>query len=148
MITPKQLLALTAKWLAISVLVLSCTIWLADEISFQYKVHSSNSSGIFATVDMQRMLAIQMKGGKIEYTMDRTQTAQFEPCVYSLFPHAGLEPCWYLLRQSHKPVPLIILPFSGPVSIRGRWRAIPFDTGKRPTLFCFHQRIGGLDEVP
>ncbi len=120
MITPKQLLALTAKWLAISVLVLSCTIWLADEISFQYKVRSSNSGSVFGTVDMQRMLAIEMKGGKVEYTMDRTQTAQIQACVYSLFPHAGLEPCWYLLRQSRKAVPLIILPFSGPVSIRGR----------------------------
>ena len=109
MITPKQLLALTTKWLVISVLVLFCTVWLVDELSFQYKVHSSTASGAYGAVDMQRMLAIQMKGNKIEYTMDRTQSAQMQQCVNSLFPHAGLKPCWYLIRQSQKPVPLTIL---------------------------------------
>lgn len=109
MITPKQLLALTAKWLVISVLVVFCTLWLVDELSFQYKIHTSSAAGAYGAVDMQRMLAIEKKGGKIEYTMDRTQPSQVEQCVYSLFPHAGLKPCWYLQRLSHQPVPLVIL---------------------------------------
>jgi hypothetical protein len=111
MITPKQLLALTAKWLAISALVVFCTIWLTDELSFQYKVHTSDSSGAFGAVNMLHMLAIEKKGNKVEYTMDRTQSAQVEKCVNSLFPHAGLKPCWYLLQQSQKARPMIILPF-------------------------------------
>lgn len=113
MITPKQLLALATKWLVISVVVLFCTVWIVDELSFQYKVHSSSSAGAYGIVDMQRMLAIQMKGNKVEYTMDRTQPAQMQQCVYSLFPHGGLKPCWYLLRQSRKPVPLVVLTFPG-----------------------------------
>ena len=116
MITPKRLLALTAKWLIISVVVLLCTVWIVDELSFQYKVHSSSSASAYGVVDMQRMLAIQMKGNKVEYTMDRTQPAQMQQCVYSLFPHARLKPCWYLVRQSRKPVPLVILTF-----FRGRF---------------------------
>lgn len=109
MITPKRLLTLTAKWLAISVLVVFCTLWLVDEFSFQYKAHISNGAGAFGMVDMQRMLAIELKGGKVEYTMDRVHPAQFQKCVTSLFPHAGLKPCWYLQRQSQKALPMLIL---------------------------------------
>ena len=109
MITPKQLLTLSVKWLVISVVVLFCTVWLVDELSFQYKVHTAGAAGAYGAVDMQRLLAIQMKGNKVEYTMDRTQPAQMQPCVYSLFPHAGLKPCWYLERQSRMALPLVIL---------------------------------------
>lgn len=112
MITPKRLLALTAKWLVISTLVLLCTLWVVDELSFQYKVHTANASSAFGTVTMRHVLAIELKGGKVEYAMDRTQPTQAEPCVYSLFPHAGLTPCWYLAQQSRRAVPLTILPVS------------------------------------
>lgn len=119
MITPKRLLALTAKWLVISVLVLLCTLWVVDELSFQYKVHTANSGSVFGSVLMRRMLAIGLKGGKVEYAFDRTRPAEAQPCVYSLFPHAGLMPCWYLARQSQKPVPLTIL-FAPPAYLRLR----------------------------
>jgi hypothetical protein len=111
MITPKRLLALIAKWLLITVLTLFCAIYAGDELSFQYRSRSSPSGNAFGGVDMQRMLAIGLKGGKVEYALDRQQQAQVQKCVYSLFPHAGLSPCWYLLRQSPKPIPLLI--FSG-----------------------------------
>jgi len=119
MITPKRLLALTAKWLLISVLVVLCAVYAGDELSFQYKVHIAQSGNAFGAVDMQRMLAIELKGGKVEYTLDRQQPAQIQKCVYSLFPHAGLSPCWYLLRQSRKPILLLIVPrFRGQFVLR------------------------------
>jgi hypothetical protein len=110
MITPKQLLALTVKWLLISAIVIFCALFIGDELSFQYRVHSSRSGDTFGAVDMQRMLAIELKGGKVEYTMDRQQPVQTLKCVHSLFPHTGFNPCWYLLRQSRQAVPLLILP--------------------------------------
>jgi hypothetical protein len=109
MITPKRLLALTTKWLLISVFTLFCALYASDELAFQYKVHSSQSGSAFGAVDMQRMLAIELKGGKVQYTLDQQQPAQIQKCVYSLFPHAGFSPCWYLLRQSRKPIPLVIV---------------------------------------
>jgi hypothetical protein len=119
MITPKRLLALTAKWLLISVLTLFCALYASDELSFQYKVHSLRSGNAFGAVDMQRLLAIQLKGGKVQYTLDQQQPAQMQKCVYSLFPHAGFSPCWYLLRQSRKPIPLLIVPgFRGDFVLR------------------------------
>jgi hypothetical protein len=110
MVTPKQLLALTGKWLLISAIVIFCALFIGDELSFLYKTHSANPAGAFGSVDMQRMLAIELKGGKVEYTMDRQQPVQTLQCVHSLFPHAGLNPCWYLLRQSRQAIPLLILP--------------------------------------
>jgi hypothetical protein len=110
MITPKQLLTLIAKWLLISALTIFCALYVGDELSFQYRSRSSQSGNAFGAVDMQRMLAIELKGGKVEYALDRQQQAQVQKCVYSLFPHAGFSPCWYLLRQSRKPIPLLIFP--------------------------------------
>ena len=108
MITPKRLLALTAKWLLIFVFTLLFALYAGDELSFQYKIHSSRSGNAFGAADMQHMLAIELKGGKVQYTLDQQQPAQIQKCVYSLFPHAGLTPCWYLLRQSRKPITLVI----------------------------------------
>ena len=75
---------------------------------FNIRFHGAQSGNAFGAVDMQRMLAIQLKGGKVEYTLDRLQPAQIQKCVYALFPHAGFEPCWYLVRQSRQPIPLLI----------------------------------------
>ena len=36
------------------------------------------------------------------------------PCVHSLFPHLGLSPCWYLKRNSQKPIPMVIMPWERP----------------------------------
>jgi hypothetical protein len=135
MITPKRLLALTLKWLGISVLVLFCTIWVTDELSFQYKVHVSKSASAFGAVDMQHMLAIGLKNGKVEYAMDRTRPTQTLPCVYSLFPHAGLKPCWYLTRQSEKAVPLVIFSIWPAYFDLRTLSTLRFDTLKRPALF-------------
>ena len=122
MITPKQLLKLSAKWLAISIVVLFCTLWLVDELSFQYKAHTSGG-GAYGAVFMQHMIGIEKKGGKVEYTMDRTHPAEMQPCVNSLFPHSGLNPCWYLQRQSQKPLLLVVV--SSPIRLFDRRTAAP-----------------------
>jgi hypothetical protein len=43
---------------------------------------------------------------KIDYECDAQQPEVTTPCVHSLFPHMGDKPCWYLLRNSHKPIPM------------------------------------------
>lgn len=107
MITPKQLLALTAKWLAISIIVIVCTLYLVDDASFHFRARHSNSA-VFGTVDMENVLAIELKGGKVEYTLDRTHPPQVLTCVNSLFPHAGFTPCWYLKRQARQAKPMLV----------------------------------------
>jgi hypothetical protein len=110
MVPPKRLLAFTAKWLLLSAIALLCVLYAGDELYFQYRIHSAKSADSFGAVDMQRVLAIELKGGKVQYTMDRQQPEQIEKCVHSLFPHAGFDACWYLVRKSRQAIPLLIFP--------------------------------------
>jgi hypothetical protein len=51
----------------------------------------------YADVRIDRILAVSQKFNKIDY--ERTDPIT-EKCVYSLFPHAGYSPCWYLMRHT------------------------------------------------
>jgi hypothetical protein len=51
----------------------------------------------FADVHIDRYLAIAEKFNKIDY--ERTDPIT-ERCVYSLFPHFGHNPCWYVTRHT------------------------------------------------
>lgn len=60
----------------------------------------------FSSVHMTRLYAIEIKGGKTEYELDAQQPEVTLPCVRSLLSHLGQKPCWYLQRQSQKPIPM------------------------------------------
>jgi hypothetical protein len=51
----------------------------------------------FADIHIDRYLAVAQKFNKIEY--ERTDPVT-ERCVYSLFPHFGHNPCWYVTRHT------------------------------------------------
>lgn len=51
----------------------------------------------FADVQIERYLAIAEHFNKIGY---EPTTPVTERCVYSLFPHFGYAPCWYLTRHT------------------------------------------------
>lgn len=51
----------------------------------------------FADVHIDRYLAISEKFNKIGY---EPTTPITERCVYSLFPHFGHNPCWYVTRHT------------------------------------------------
>jgi hypothetical protein len=55
----------------------------------------------YADVRIDRILAVSQKFNKIDY--ERTDPIT-EKCVYSLFPHAGHSPCWYLMRHTSRIV--------------------------------------------
>lgn len=65
-------------------------------------------------VQMERLYAIPLKSGKLEYEFDPDQPETTVPCARSLFPHLGYEPCWYLRRQSDKPIVMAIIPEARP----------------------------------
>jgi hypothetical protein len=66
------------------------------------------------SVHMERLYAIPLKSGKLEYDFDPQQPEVTLPCVRSLFPHMGYRPCWYLKRQSEKPILMAIIPAARP----------------------------------
>jgi hypothetical protein len=51
----------------------------------------------FADVHIDRVLAVAEKFNKIDYERADPIT---ERCVYSLFPHFGHNPCWYVTRHT------------------------------------------------
>ncbi len=53
----------------------------------------------YDSVTVQHYYAIAQKNGRIDLQYDRTYAQQ---CTRSLFPHAGLKPCWYLRRHTEQ----------------------------------------------
>jgi hypothetical protein len=51
----------------------------------------------FADIHIDRYLAVAEKFNKISY--ERT-TSITQRCVYSIFPHFGYRPCWYVTRHT------------------------------------------------
>jgi hypothetical protein len=51
----------------------------------------------YADVHIDRMLAVHEKFNKIDYERADPIT---ERCVYSLLPHFGHNPCWYVMRHT------------------------------------------------
>jgi hypothetical protein len=51
----------------------------------------------FADVHIDRFLAIAGHFNKVNY--ERTDSIT-ERCIYSIYPHFGYAPCWYLTRHT------------------------------------------------
>jgi hypothetical protein len=81
-------------------------IYAGDYLWLRLRAAYPRFGQAFSTVQMERLYAIQLKSGKVEYEMDAQQPEVTLPCVRSLLPHLGQEPCWYLRRQSQKPIPM------------------------------------------
>jgi hypothetical protein len=52
-----------------------------------------------ATVTVNRMLTVPLKGNKIEFDY---QGSSDVPCSVSLFPQGGQSPCWQLRRNPNQ----------------------------------------------
>ena len=50
----------------------------------------------FGDVAVDRMFAMTNRWGAVEYSVGKSG---YERCVYSVFPHFGYVPCWYLKTQ-------------------------------------------------
>ena len=88
---------------AITLLVL---IYLCDSLWFQLRLHFPSVGRATGSVHRIRLLAISGKANKVQYQIDALQPEEDIPCVHSLFPHAGLRPCWYVTRHANDPIPM------------------------------------------
>jgi hypothetical protein len=89
-----------------SILLLAACAYAADYGLLRYRMANPNAAPAFGNVTMERLYAIPQKNGKIEYQFDARQPEVSVSCGHSLFPHMDLSPCWYLRRQSQKPIPM------------------------------------------
>jgi hypothetical protein len=74
-------------------------VYAGDYGLLKYK--ASASSEAFGSVQIDPYYAVRQKDGKTEFMNGQPQ---MQTCVYSLFPHFGYQPCWYVSRRTRKRI--------------------------------------------
>ena len=85
----------------LSLVLLTIAAYVSDYFLLRYRIATNRNP--FGTAQVQRYYAVPRKDGKTEFFFDQPVN---EPCVHSLFPHAGEPPCWYAVRKKEKRVNL------------------------------------------
>jgi hypothetical protein len=93
----------------LSLVALVAVVYASDYVAVRLRVAYPKLGSAFESVQMERLYAIPLKNGNVEYELDARQPEVTVPCVHALFPHLGYSPCWYLRRNSPKPIPMVIL---------------------------------------
>jgi hypothetical protein len=85
---------------AVLVLVLlGVLVYAGDYVSLQLQI--PNHRAQFGSVMVERGYAVPLKNRTTEYMFDPPVPVT---CVYSLFPHYGDSPCWYLSRHARQEI--------------------------------------------
>jgi len=87
---------LRMKWGILGVIILLVAAYAAEDVQLRLKVNAG--AQVFGSVEIQPYYAIRKKNGKVEYAATDPSTAK---CVNSVFPHFGLNPCWYVRQHRH-----------------------------------------------
>ena len=98
-------LLLIAERVLIVVLLSLAVLFAGDSLYVRYRMLHPKADDPFEVVEVLPLYSYPVKGGKNEYVLSDTPVKQ--SCVHSLFPHAGYNPCWYVKRQSQKPILLV-----------------------------------------
>jgi hypothetical protein len=93
----------------ILIVVLAALVYGGDYASVRLRMAFPKLGPALDSVQMERLYAIALKNGRTEYELDAQQPEVTVTCVRALFPHLGYSPCWYLRRNSQKPIPMVIL---------------------------------------
>jgi len=60
------------------------------------RLRVSTNRNPYGSVVVSRSYAVLQKNGKTQFIFDPPAP---ESCVNALFPHSGMQPCWYLRRH-------------------------------------------------
>ena len=93
---------------------LVAVVYGVDYVALRLRAAHPRLGSAFGAVQMVRLYAIPLKSGRTEYELDARQPEVTVPCVHALFPHLGYGACWYLRRNSQKPIPMVILTSARP----------------------------------
>jgi hypothetical protein len=97
------------KRAAVLVVALAAILYAGDYAVVRLRASYPRLGNAFDPVPVVRLLAIPLKNGRVDYELDALQPEATVTCVRALFPHLGYQPCWYVRRQSQKPIPMVIL---------------------------------------
>jgi hypothetical protein len=98
------------RGILIAVLLAVAIVYIGDFAWVRVRMMHPKPGSPFEIVTALRILAIDEKGNKTEYSVDPLQPQQTAECVHALFPHNGDPPCWYLKRKFAQTIPMAILP--------------------------------------
>jgi hypothetical protein len=97
------------KKIFIGAFVVLAVLYIYDYLTVRHRMAAKTQGDPFDTVVHPRLLAIPVKGDRIQYELDAQSPVEYVPCVHSIVPHFGYSPCWYVKRGSKKPIPMLIL---------------------------------------
>jgi hypothetical protein len=61
-----------------------------------FRIRAATNHNAYSTVTVNHYYAILQKNGKTQLIFDPPQP---ETCVNAVFPHSGMQPCWYLSKH-------------------------------------------------
>jgi hypothetical protein len=102
-------LAKIATRTLIAAVALAAIVYGVDYGALRLRAAYPRFGGAYDSVHITRLLAIPLKSGRTEYELDARQPEVTVTCVRTLFPHQGYQPCWYVRRNSEKPIPMMIM---------------------------------------
>jgi len=79
----------------IGVIAAIAIVYSADWAAFHFHIPSSRQ--LYADIRVDQVYTDTNKYNETEYSRGNPV---IERCVYSLFPHNGMRPCWYVQRHT------------------------------------------------
>ena len=87
----------TAGNVVIGILAAIAIIYIGDYLVLRYRIATNRNATDQVTI--KPYFAIQMKNKDTEFEF---QPSYVETCANSLFPHMGMQPCWYEKKHTEK----------------------------------------------
>jgi hypothetical protein len=109
-VTGYQKIAAFLRQALIVLAVSVAMIYIGDYVWLRFRMAYRAAGNPFGAVPMQSLVAVPLKGGKIEYDINQAQVGKTQTCIHALFPHSGYSPCWRVIRENRGPVPMTLLP--------------------------------------
>lgn len=78
---------------------LGALTYVADYAVLRYRISANKDP--FRQVTVSVYYATPLKNGRLEYDFQQPQN---QTCVNALYPHMGMQPCWYLSRHREQRV--------------------------------------------
>jgi len=83
--------------IALAFVLLAALVYAGDALAVHVRMAWHHDP--FDVMEIQRLLAVRLKGKRIEFMLDDAQT---QMCVHALFPHRGCMTCWWLARHTQQ----------------------------------------------
>jgi len=83
----------------LSVLGMAILAYGVDFAVFRFRLATNRNP--YGSVVVRRYFAVLQKNGKTSFIFDPPDA---QSCVHTLFPHTGMQPCWYLSRHPEQRI--------------------------------------------